>query len=187
MRIAITALLLLMPAVVAAHPCAEKSHGAYLGEETPTHWPEGSAHKNRMQGNDYVTSLKYTRGVQCYSCHDVHGSRHSADLVKPGNSLCLQCHGPGSPMGPRGNLEEHTQHEADSEGSQCVSCHMPQIARTIADINVRSHTFRFISPAMTKKYNIPNPCITCHNDKSNEWALEELQKWPGISPWRMDR
>jgi len=30
-----------------------------LGEETFTHWPEGSAHKNRMQGNDFVQSQMY--------------------------------------------------------------------------------------------------------------------------------
>src|SRR6516162_8318907 len=45
-----------------------------LGEETFTHWPEGSAHKNRMQGNDFVQSQMYKRGVACWSCHDVHGT-----------------------------------------------------------------------------------------------------------------
>ena len=37
----------------------------HLGEETFTHWPEGSAHKNRMQGNDYVQSQMYVKGVTC--------------------------------------------------------------------------------------------------------------------------
>ena len=157
----------------------------HLGEESFTHWPDGSAHKNRMQGNDYVTSPMYTRGVRCFSCHDVHGTAHSADIIKPGNSLCLQCHGPVSPLGPPGSLEEHTHHKANSEGSQCVACHMPAIAKTIGDVNVRSHTFRFISPAMTEKYKIPNPCTSCHGDKTNQWALEELQRWPQVSPWRM--
>ncbi|MCP5110602.1 MAG: cytochrome C, partial [bacterium] len=96
-----------------------------LGEETFTHWPEGSAHKNRMQGNDYVTSAMYTKGVRCWSCHDVHGTEHGADLIKSGNALCLTCHTPESPAGPRGTLEEHTHHAADSAGSQCVACHMP--------------------------------------------------------------
>ncbi|MFQ5929764.1 MAG: cytochrome c3 family protein [Acidobacteriota bacterium] len=157
----------------------------HLGEETFTHWPDASAHKNRMQGNDFVTSVMYTRGVKCFSCHDIHGTAYSADIIKPGNGLCLHCHGPLSPLGPRGSLEEHTQHKADSGGSQCVACHMPEIAKTIGDVNVRSHTFRFISPAMTEKYKIPNPCTSCHADKTNEWALEELEKWPHVSPWRI--
>jgi hypothetical protein len=31
---------------------------------------------------------------------------------------------------------------------------------------VHAHTFRFVSPAMTDKYNIPNPCTSCHHHKS---------------------
>ena len=159
----------------------------HLGEETFTHWPDGSAHKNRMQGNDFVTSSMYTRGVKCFSCHDVHGTGHGAEVLKPGNALCLQCHGPLSPLGPRGSLQEHTQHQAGSSGNQCVACHMPEIAKTIGDVNVRSHTFRFISPAATEKYKIPNPCISCHTDQTNEWALEELKNWTYVSPWRMEQ
>ena len=158
-----------------------------LGEETFTHWPDGSAHKNRMQGNDFVTSVMYTKGVRCWSCHDVHGTGHNADLIKPGNALCLTCHGPESPAGPRGTLEGHTHHAAHSAGSQCVACHMPKIAKTIADVNVRSHTFRFISPATTEQSKIPNPCISCHQDRTNGWAGAELLKWQNVSPWRVGR
>ncbi len=39
-----------------------------------THFADGTAHKNRMQGNDFVQSLMYKRGVTCFSCHDVHGT-----------------------------------------------------------------------------------------------------------------
>jgi len=156
-----------------------------LGEETFTHWPEGSAHKNRMQGNDFVQSAMYTKGVRCWSCHDVHGTEHGADLLKPGNALCLTCHGPESPAGPRGTLEQHTHHAADSSGSSCAACHMPQIARTVGDVSVRSHTFRFITPAATEKYKVPNPCTACHIDQTNEWAVEELRSWENMSPWRV--
>ena len=54
-----------------------------LGETTFTHFADGTAHKNRMQGNDFVQSLMYTRGVTCFSCHDVHGTENDADLWKP--------------------------------------------------------------------------------------------------------
>src|SRR5580692_1693608 len=37
-----------------------------LGETTFTHYPDGSAHKNRMQGNDFVQSVMYRRGVTCF-------------------------------------------------------------------------------------------------------------------------
>ena len=156
-----------------------------LGETTFTHYPDGSAHKNRMQGNDFVASTMHNRGVRCFNCHDVHGTSHSADLIKPGNSMCLQCHGQESPNGPRGSLAAHTHHAPESAGSQCVECHMPKIAQTIEGNNVRSHTFAFISPGMTDKYKIPNPCTSCHRDKSTEWALKEMQRWPNVSPWRV--
>src|SRR6266850_909347 len=56
-----------------------------------------------------------------------------------------------------------------SAGSSCIACHMPKIATTIADVKVRSHTFAFITPAMTDKYKIPNPCTSCHADKTTAW------------------
>jgi predicted CXXCH cytochrome family protein len=158
-----------------------------LGEETFTHWPDGSSHKNRMQGNDFVQSAMYTKGVRCWSCHDVHGTGNSAEVIRPGNSLCLTCHSSESPNGPRGTLEQHTHHAAESAGSQCAACHAPKIATTIASASVRSHTFRFISPAETEKYKVPNPCTSCHTDRNNEWATTELLKWQNVSPWRVGR
>ena len=169
---------------LADHWFLEEHH---LGEETATHWPEGSAHKNRMQGNDFVTSSMYTKDVSCWDCHDVHGTENDADLIKPAQALCLTCHGPESPAGPRGTtLEQHTQH-SDALGVGCIDCHMPEIARTIADVNVRSHTFRFVSPAETEAYGIPNPCTSCHTDMSNAFALDYLRNWGAISPWRVSR
>jgi predicted CXXCH cytochrome family protein len=83
------------------------------GKTTFTHFADGSAHKNRMQGNDFVTSLMYQRGVTCFTCHDVHGTEHNADLVRPASTVCLQCHGPASPNGPHTRtIEQHTHHAA---------------------------------------------------------------------------
>jgi predicted CXXCH cytochrome family protein len=157
-----------------------------LGETSFTHFADGTAHKNRMQGNDFVQSVMYTRGVRCSSCHDVHGTENDALLLKPASVMCLECHGPGSPNGPHTRtLEEHTHHKNGSAGTECIACHMPKIEQTIADVNVRSHTFRFITPATGAAYNIPNPCTTCHKDKTTAWATEQLKGWPGISPWRI--
>ena len=47
---------------------------------------------------------------------------------------------------------------------------MPAIQTTIADVKVHAHTFNFISPTMTNKYKIPNPCASCHADKRAQWA-----------------
>jgi hypothetical protein len=62
---------------------------------------------------------------------------------------------------------------------------MPKNAQTLGDDYVSSHTFRFISPVLTEQFGIPNPCTSCHKDKSNEWAIAQLKNWTTISPWRM--
>jgi predicted CXXCH cytochrome family protein len=160
--------------------------GHTLGETSFTHFPDGTAHKNRMQGNDFVQSVMYRRGVTCFSCHDVHGTNNYAQLWKPADKLCLDCHGPMSPNGPAAaTLEAHTHHKVGSTGSACIACHMPKIeTEGMPGTFVRAHTFRFITPAMTDKYKIPNACTSCHEGKSTAWATTEMRRWPERSPWR---
>jgi hypothetical protein len=62
---------------------------------------------------------------------------------------------------------------------------MPKIAQTLGDNFVSSHTFRFISPKLTQQFGMPNPCNSCHTDKSVQWALEQLKSWETTSPWRL--
>ena len=157
-----------------------------MGEASFTHFADGTAHKNRMQGNDFVQSLMYTRGVTCFSCHDVHGTPNEAVLWKPAKSLCLDCHGPNTANGPHAvSIEAHTHHAPGSPGSECIACHMPRIEQTIADMNVRAHTFRFITPAQSEELKIPNACNTCHADKTSAWATATLKSWQDRSPWRV--
>ena len=164
-----------------------KTGGASTRGTTFTHFPDGTAHKNRMQGNDFVTSQMLTaHGVACSTCHDVHGTSYYAQLRKPANTLCLDCHGPGSPNGPHAStLEAHTHHKTGTAGSDCIACHMPKIAQTIVDWNVRSHTFRFVSPAVAETLHMPNACNICHTDKSAAWASAALKTWDEESPWRV--
>jgi len=159
-----------------------------LGELTYTHFPDGTGHKNRMQGNDFVQSLMYARGVTCFSCHDPHGSNNEAMLRKPINEVCLSCHGPSSQNGPRAaSIEAHTHHMKGSDGDLCVSCHMPKIEQTLGKTNVASHTFRFVSPVETDKLGIPNACNNCHTDKTTAWAAEAIRGWSDKSIWRMNQ
>jgi len=160
-----------------------------LGQTSFYYFPDCTAHKNRMQGNDFAQSVMYRRGIACSSCHDVHGTENYAQLRKPANQICLDCHTPSGPNGPRAaTLEEHTHHKAGSAGSECVACHMPAIeTEGVPGALVHAHTFRFILPEMTDKYAIPNPCTTCHQDKSTAWAEDAMKQWPERSPWRAMR
>ncbi len=157
-----------------------------LGKQDFLYFADGTAHKNRMQGNDFSSSRMYERGVTCFNCHDVHGTSNNADLRAPADRVCLQCHGAQSPNGPHAaSLEQHTHHQAGSAGSQCIACHMPQIEQTIADVNVRAHTFRFVTPGTTERLKVPNACTSCHTGKTNAWAADAMIGW-GFSPWRVN-
>jgi predicted CXXCH cytochrome family protein len=159
-----------------------------LGKTDFYHFADGTAHKNRMQGNDYVQSVMYRRDVTCLDCHDVHGTDNYAQLRKPASTLCLDCHRPLSANGPRtATLEEHTHHKAGSAGSQCVACHMPAIeSEGVPNSFVHAHTFRFVTPDMTDRYGIPNPCTSCHTDKTTSWATDTMKHWVERSPWRIN-
>jgi len=158
-----------------------------LGEQDFYYFADGTAHKNRMQGNDFSQSLMYRRGITCSDCHDVHGTSNPSQLIKPAQELCLSCHGPASPNGPRAStLEAHTHHKADSAGSQCVSCHMPAIqTEGVPGVYVHAHTFSIITPAMTDRYKVPNACTACHTGKATDWATEAMSRWSDVSPWRV--
>ena len=163
---------------------------AKLGTQDFYFFPDSSAHKNRMQGNDFIQSTMYHRGLRCFDCHQVHSNRNPSNLIATGNQLCLTCHTKDNPAGPKGTVSEHTHHRPDSTGSQCTACHMPNIAQTLpnkqdGDIFVASHTFRFLSPTLTETSGVPNPCMSCHKDKTNAWATTQLRSWTTTSPWRV--
>jgi predicted CXXCH cytochrome family protein len=160
-----------------------------LGETSFTHFPDGTAHKNRMQGNDFVQSLMYTRGVTCFSCHDPHGTDNEAMLRRPIKEICSSCHGINTQNGPHApSLEAHTHHPANSPGSQCVACHMPKILPQLpGGPFVSTHTFHFVNPVETDTVKIPNACNACHKDKTTAWAEAALAKWDDRSPWRMSQ
>jgi len=99
-------------------------------------------------------------------------------LIKPVNEVCSTCHGPNTQNGPHApTIEAHTHHAPGSAGSECVACHMPKIEQTIADVNVRAHTFKFITPAASDALKIPNACNLCHTDKTTAWSTEALKGW----------
>jgi predicted CXXCH cytochrome family protein len=150
------------------------------GKQTPEYWHNGTAHKNRVQGNTFLQSVMAHSGLQCTTCHASHGSLHTSMTVKAAetNGLCLTCHGPGKTVGPDyKTLDEHTHHAPLSTGSRCIECHMSKTGENSVKAESRDHTFNFRSPAETIKSGDPNACNTCHKDKTPEWALAEVKKW----------
>jgi predicted CXXCH cytochrome family protein len=122
-------------------------------------------------------------GATCVSCHDPHPSdaatnptslKFSADS----NEMCLQCHADF-----RQTPARHTRHEAGSEASRCVSCHMPRIADALL-FKARSHEIDDVpDAAMTARFgndDSPNACLSCHRDRDAAWL--QLQMTARLEP-----
>jgi predicted CXXCH cytochrome family protein len=114
-------------------------------------------------------------GATCISCHDPHardaGESNPTSLKfrNDPNQMCLQCH-----ESLRTQVERHTRHAANSEASQCVSCHMPRIMDALL-FAARSHEIDDIpDAAMTARFgpaDSPNACLSCHRDRNAAWLM----------------
>jgi len=158
-----------------------------LGKESKEFWENGAAKKNRTQGNEYIHDAMYAHGITCINCHSPHKLSNTAKNSE-GNDACMKCHSFGSIIGPhQRSLQQHTHHKSDSKGSLCIECHMPKTAKHTgkSPLTVRSHLFKFTSPAQTKAYHMPtetNACFSCHQEKSLDTLQKNLEEW-GMITW----
>ncbi|WP_246124787.1 multiheme c-type cytochrome [Algibacter pacificus] len=134
-----------------------------------TYHPDGQILDEDYVYGSFVQSKMYHNGVTCINCHD----SHSYKLKFEGNLLCAQCHVPDTYDTPA-----HHFHEKDTEGAQCINCHMTGKYYMGNDFR-RDHSFRIPRPDLSIKYATPNACIQCHKDKDNEWAWENFKKQYG--------
>ena len=159
-----------------------------LGKETKEFYANGMGKKNRMQGNEFVHSMKGKHGMTCINCHNPHTLKPTAQK-NSGNKLCMNCHSFGSPIGPhQQSLTKHTKHKVASKGSLCVECHMPKVGRHTgkSPLTVRTHLFGFVTPRETLKFNMPketNACYACHkSDRDMKTLQKDLENW-GMVSW----
>jgi tetratricopeptide (TPR) repeat protein len=135
----------------------------------PNYFADGQIKEEVYVYGSFLQSKMYGKGVNCLDCHD----KHTMKLKIEGNGLCLQCHG-----GEVYNVKSHHQHEASSTGAQCVNCHMPT-KRYMGVDDRRDHSFKVPRPDLSLQFNTPNACTQCHENKNNQWAIDELEKWHG--------
>jgi predicted CXXCH cytochrome family protein len=130
----------------------------------------------------FTRSACYRKGTaQCVSCHSPHVGDFPHNLTSLKfkgnlNEMCLGCHAQY-----RGHITDHTHHASNSEGTQCVSCHMPRIVNALL-FKARSHEIQIPRADLTERFGqeeSPNACLVCHSEKSAGWAGQQLQKWQG--------
>jgi predicted CXXCH cytochrome family protein len=121
-------------------------------------------------------------GVTCSTCHDPHAHDESSNLTSlkfpnDPDKMCTGCH---TKFQDPALALAHTHHKADSEGSRCVSCHMPRIMDALA-FRARTHQIDDIPNSdMTLRFgqsDSPNACLLCHVEKDPIWVENQLAAW----------
>jgi tetratricopeptide (TPR) repeat protein len=106
--------------------------------------------------------------IDCMHCHTSSG-RYRFKLEKF-NNACLPCH-----EDKVKNPAVHTRHADTSEGSKCISCHMPKTE--FARMKRSDHSMLPPAPSATMAFKSPNACTICHQDKEASWADALVRKW----------
>ena len=138
--------------------------------EHPDFYPDG-----RDLGENYtmttwqMSPCAKAGELSCSHCHTSSGRYRFKNAENP-NAACLPCH-----QERVKNFTDHTHHDVNSTGSQCVACHMPMTE--FARMKRSDHSMRPPMPTATLKFKSPNACNICHEDKDPVWADEYVRNW----------
>lgn len=147
-------------------------------------WPDGTVRTGGREYNGLIRTPCYSEGtgdrqMSCVSCHSMHNYESPNKLMakdKLGDRQCVQCHDESEYTT---NLEVHTHHTADAEGSRCVNCHMPHTSYALFSA-IRSHRVQSPSVRTGSRGTRPNACNLCHLDETKTWTAQHLKNWYGI-------
>ncbi len=149
--------------------------------------PNARLIRDTIVDDGLVIPTETNNNTLCLSCHATHGPFEEvtkemvADIDDEENSDFIAK-----------TVSTHANHPYAPERSmgldRCVECHMPKIAKSAINYDIRSHTFEAISPEKTLVYQdqggMPNSCaVSCHSQKVNSFGFG-LD--PTISSWDED-
>jgi tetratricopeptide (TPR) repeat protein len=132
------------------------------------YYADGQIKEEDYEYSSFVQSKMFHKEVRCSNCHNPHTGKRLAE----GNALCMSCHE------PKYNTEAHHFHKINTEGAQCINCHMG-VKTYMGNDHRRDHSFRIPRPDQSIVWDTPNTCTSCHEDKSNTWAADAVKKWYG--------
>ncbi len=137
--------------------------------EDPDFYVDGRDLGENYTGTSWNMSPCVKSGkIDCMHCHTSSG-RYRFKTEKF-NNACLPCH-EDKVKSPA----VHTRHADTSEGSKCISCHMPKTA--FARMKRSDHSMLPPAPSATMAFKSPNACTLCHQDKEASWADALVRKW----------
>ena len=154
-------------------------YGLALPSQPGLWYPDGQQLDEIYKFNSLLMSRMGHQGIGCNDCHDPHAATPiGGDPGVQSNALCLTCHAGGLNGASVIDPFKHSFHEAGTEGSRCVECHMPK--RSYMGRDPRSdHRFPSPDPLLTRELGVPNACNDCHSDKGLDWQVEWTHKWYG--------
>lgn len=132
------------------------------------YYADGQIRDEDYEYGSFTQSKMFHNKVRCSNCHNP----HSGKLIAEGNTLCMSCHE------PKYNTEQHHFHKVNTDGAQCISCHMP-VKTYMGNDQRRDHSFRIPRPDQSAKFGTPNTCTGCHKNKPATWAADAVKKWYG--------
>jgi len=164
------------------------AHGrAFMDDFMPELLREGVYHSDGQILDEvyvygsFTQSKMYQQGVSCFDCHNP----HTLKIREKNNNLCTRCHQETPPnqqfstlISKQYDSPSHHFHSIGSTGSQCINCHMPETTYMQVDPR-RDHSFSIPRPDVSKKWNVPNACNKCHEDKTSVWAITAMNTWYG--------
>ena len=152
----------------------------------PTYNIDGQIRDEDYEYGSFSQSKMYMKDVRCGDCHDPHSLKRKFE----GNALCTQCH-----RADEYDTFNHHMHKSKGEsgtsfvnklgrklgpgdGNLCRDCHMP--GRYYMGVDRRfDHSLRIPRPDLSIQLGTPNACTNCHDDKTDQWALRNVNKWYG--------
>ena len=127
--------------------------------------------------------------LTCVSCHEPHAQSYQDEYGRTlsgrfDDGQCLGCH-----VSKAADVTAHTFHPAGSEGSLCVSCHMPYLQQPSLGNDIRygrsDHTIPVPRPGLDEQFGITSACAGCHVDEDVPSLARQVDEWYGSTrPWR---
>ncbi|MCX6306431.1 MAG: multiheme c-type cytochrome [Bacteroidetes bacterium] len=152
----------------------------------PAYNIDGQFKDEDYEYGSFTQSKMYMKDVRCGDCHDPHSLKRKFE----GNALCTQCHRADEydtynhhlhkSKGEAGTsfINKAGQKLGPGDGNLCRDCHMP--GRFYMGVDRRyDHSMRIPRPDLSLQLGTPNACTNCHDDKSDQWALQNVNKWYG--------
>jgi len=149
--------------------------------------PDGRIRTFAYQQGHLYSDCYLNGAMTCVDCHDPHsqGYRDVDGRPIPGRFDDRQCTGCHASKGERPEL--HTRHPAESEGSRCVTCHMPYLQEPEVGTALRyarsDHTIPVPRPADDAALGIEVACAACHEDSDPAALTRDVERlWGTLKP-----